>query len=73
MVSIIVGSGAGTGWTIYPPLSSIGFHRDPSVDYAILSLHVSGVSSILGGINFIATSLNMRSYLMEIKRIPLFV
>src|SRR5690606_37862051 len=49
--------GAGTGWTIYPPLSTTG-HSGPSMDFAILSIHVAGVSSILGAINFITTIFN---------------
>uniref|UniRef100_UPI0025FE1C6E cbb3-type cytochrome c oxidase subunit I n=1 Tax=uncultured Brevundimonas sp. TaxID=213418 RepID=UPI0025FE1C6E len=52
--------GAGTGWTVYAPLSTYG-EPGPSVDMAILSLHLAGVSSILGAINFITTILNMRA------------
>jgi cytochrome c oxidase subunit I len=39
--------GAGTGWMPYPPLSTVG-HPGPAVDFVILSLHLAGVSSILG-------------------------
>ena len=39
--------GTGGGWTIYPPLSSTG-QPGPAMDFAILSLHVAGASSILG-------------------------
>ena len=67
------GSGPGTGWTVYPPLSSATYHFGPSVDMAILSLHIAGASSILGAINFIATILNMRAPGMTIHRMPLFV
>ncbi len=54
-------NGAGTGWTLYPPLSGIQSHSGPSVDLAIFGLHLSGVSSLLGAMNFITTILNMRS------------
>src|ERR1043165_4750083 len=54
-LSMITGNGAGTGWTLYPPLSSISGHPDASVDFAILSLHLAGASSILGATNFITT------------------
>ena len=50
----------GGGWTIYPPLSTSG-HAGPSMDLAILSLHLAGASSILGAINFITTIFNMRA------------
>ena len=53
-------SGAGTGWTLYPPLSSAG-HPGPSVDFLILAIHLAGASSILGAINFITTIFNMRA------------
>ncbi len=52
--------GAGTGWTLYPTLSTSG-HPGPSVDFVILSLHLAGASSILGAINFITTIFNMRA------------
>ncbi|KAL5764479.1 hypothetical protein ACOSQ2_017073 [Xanthoceras sorbifolium] len=52
--------GSGTGWTVYPPLSGITSHSGGAVDSAISSLHLSGVSSILGSINFITTISNMR-------------
>src|SRR5436305_13993306 len=54
------GKGAGTGWTIYPPLSTSG-HTGPAVDCAILAIHLAGASSILGAINFITTIFNMRA------------
>jgi cytochrome c oxidase subunit I len=65
-------NGAGTGWTVYPPLSTSG-HPGPSVDMAILSLHIAGASSILGAINFITTILNMRAPGMTLHKMPLFV
>ena len=71
--SFTVAGGAGTGWTIYPPLSSGLFHPDPAVDMAILSLHLAGASSILGAINFITTIFNMRAPGMTLHKMPLFV
>ncbi|TNE40932.1 MAG: cytochrome c oxidase subunit I [Alphaproteobacteria bacterium] len=66
-------TGAGTGWTMYPPLSSTVGHPGPSVDFAILSLHLAGASSILGAINFITTIFNMRAPGMTMHKMPLFV
>jgi len=71
--SAFVAPGAGTGWTIYPPLSSALGHPGPSVDMAIFSLHLAGASSILGAINFITTILNMRAPGMTLHKMPLFV
>jgi cytochrome c oxidase subunit 1 len=71
--SATVGVGAGTGWSLYPPLSSSLGHPGAAVDMTILSLHLAGVSSILGAINFIATILNMRAPGITLHRMPLFV
>jgi cytochrome c oxidase subunit 1 len=71
--SSLVEVGAGTGWTIYPPLSSIEAHSGASVDLAIFSLHLAGVSSLLGAINFITTITNMRCPGLSLERTPLFV
>src|SRR3954447_16692910 len=49
--SAFVQGGAGTGWTISPPLSSAVGHPGPSVDMAIFALHLAGASSLLGAIN----------------------
>jgi cytochrome c oxidase subunit 1 len=66
------GLGAGTGWTIYAPLSTSG-SSGPSVDMVIFSMHLAGASSILGAINFITTIFNMRAPGMTLHKMPLFV
>ena len=66
-------NGVGAGWTIYPPLSSTTGHPGPALDFAILALHLAGVSSILGSINFITTIFNMRAPGMTLHKMPLFV
>ena len=58
------GVGAGTGWTVYPPLSRAESHRDLAVDLTIFRLHLAGLSSILGALNFISTIINMRPEFM---------
>lgn len=72
LASPFIGGGAGTGWTVYAPLSTYG-EPGPSVDMAILSLHLAGASSILGAINFITTIFNMRAPGMTLHKMPLFV
>lgn len=67
---IFIGKGTGTGWTVYPPLSRNMSHRSPSVDLSIFSLHIAGIRSIIGSINFISTILNIKIFKIEI--IPLF-
>ena len=71
--SALVEQGPGVGWTAYPPLSSALSHSGASVDQAIFSLHVSGIGSIQGSINFLVTVANMRAQGMTLYRLPLFV
>ena len=66
------GPGFAGGWTMYPPLSTVG-HPGPAFDLAILAIHLAGASSILGAINFITTIFNMRAPGMTLHRMPLFV
>jgi len=74
LLSSIVDSGVGTGWTVYPPLADSKYHRGVSIDLAIFRLHLAGVSSILGRINFLTTVVCSRtSKVISIDRLPLFL
>lgn len=72
LLSSLVEQGPGIGWTAYPPLSSALSHSGAAVDLGIFSLHVAGVGSILGSINFLVTVANMRAQGMTLYRLPLF-
>ena len=72
LASALVEQGVGSGWTLYPPLSGIQSHSGPSVDLAIFALHLSGISSLLGAMNFITTILNMRSPGIRLHKLALF-
>ena len=61
------------GWWSYPPLSSIGFSPSGGQDAWIFLIHITGISSLLGAINFYATIVNMRAPGMSWGRIPLFI
>jgi cytochrome c oxidase subunit 1 len=56
----------------YPPLAGIQSHSGPGVDLAIFGLHLAGVSSLLGAINFISTIINMRGPGMQLHKLALF-
>jgi cytochrome c oxidase subunit I len=71
--SIFVDQGAGTGWTLYPPLSAAIGQPGAAVDMAIFAVHLSGASSIVGSINMITTIFNMRAPGMTLHKMPLFV
>lgn len=67
---------ASGGWTSYPPLSALGGASDGSkagMDYWIISMALFVVSSLLGGLNYISTILNMRTKGMSMTRIPLTI
>nr|YP_009110274.1 cytochrome c oxidase subunit 1 [Geotrichum candidum]CDI44091.1 cytochrome c oxidase subunit 1 [Geotrichum candidum] len=70
--STLMESGPGTGWTVYPPTSSMQSHSGPSVDLMMFSLHMSGISSLLGAMNFMVTVMNMRTNGMTYSKLTLF-
>ena len=65
------GGGPNFGWTMYVPLSTT--YAPPSTDFLIFSVHMLGISSILGSLNIIATIINMRAPGMTWMKLPLFV
>ena len=71
-VSLVVGSFAATGWLAYPPLSELYYSPGVGVDYYIWSLQISGVGTLLAGINFIATIMKMRCKGMTLMKMPIF-
>ena len=73
MLGLHSGDGAGSGWTLYPPLSNSTYQSGPAMDYTLFALHLAGASSLLGAINFITTIFNMRAPGMTLHKMPLFV
>lgn len=73
LLSTVVERGVGTGWTIYPPLSSNIGQSGPAIDLALFSLHLAGAASVAGGINFLTTIYNGRNKGQTIPRLQLFV
>src|SRR6516165_1230907 len=71
-VSLVVGEFARTGWVAYPPLSELQFSPGVGVDYYLWSLQISGVGTLLTGINFVTTILKMRAPGMSYMRMPVF-
>jgi len=71
-ISLAVGEFAKTGWVAYPPLSGLQFSPGVGVDYYLWSVQISGVGTLLTGINFVATILKMRAPGMTYSRMPVF-
>jgi heme/copper-type cytochrome/quinol oxidase subunit 1 len=73
ILSLISEFGGGTGWTLYPPLSTSFMSLSPSSTLSLIfSLLISGISSCLTSLNFWITILNLRSYYLTLKTMPLF-
>jgi cytochrome c oxidase subunit 1 len=64
------GGGPAAGWTLYPPLS---LQTGDALPYLIFSIHLLGISSIMGAINIVATIMNLRAPGMTFMKMPLFV
>ena len=60
-ISLVVGEFARTGWLAYPPLSELQFSPGVGVDYYLWALQISGVGTLLAGINMVTTILKMRA------------
>jgi cytochrome o ubiquinol oxidase subunit 1 len=71
-ISLAVGEFAKTGWMAYPPLSELEFSPGVGVDYYLWSLQISGVGTLLTGINFVTTILKTRAPGMSYMRMPVF-
>ena len=72
ILSLISEFGSGTGWTLYPPLSTSYYTLSPiSLYYLIIGLLLSGISSVFTSINFYITIINLRSYSITLKLLPL--
>lgn len=71
--SFILGTGVGSGWTIYPPLRRILGHPGSGMDIVIFSLHLAGLRSIAGSINFLCTINNLKSRGLSWFNMPLFL
>jgi cytochrome o ubiquinol oxidase subunit 1 len=71
-MSLVIGEFARTGWLVYPPLSELKYSPGVGVDYYLWALQISGVGTLLSGINLVTTILKMRAPGMDLLRMPIF-
>ena len=71
-VSLVVGEFARTGWLPYPPLSELAYSPGVGVDYYLWSLQISGIGTLLSGVNLVTTILKMHAPGMTYMRMPMF-
>ncbi|MCP5774666.1 cbb3-type cytochrome c oxidase subunit I, partial [Klebsiella pneumoniae] len=63
---------AATGWMAYPPLSGIEYSPGVGMDYYIWALQISGLGTLLTGVNFFVTIIKMRAPGMKLMEMPIF-
>ena len=71
-LSLFVGEFARTGWLPYPPLSEAAYSPGVGVDYYLWAVQISGIGTLMTGINFVTTVLKMRCPGMSYLRMPMF-
>jgi cytochrome o ubiquinol oxidase subunit 1 len=71
-ISLLVGEFARTGWLPYPPLSELAYSPGVGVDYYLWALQISGIGTLLSGINLVTTVLKVRAPGMSYLRMPMF-
>ena len=72
MASLMIGDFSHTGWLAYPPLSGIKYSPGVGVDYYIWAVQISGIGSLLSGVNFTTTIIKMRAPGMTMMKLPIF-
>lgn len=72
MFFVFGGSFAATGWLSLPPLAELAYSPGTGVDYWVWSLQISGLGTLLGGLNFFVTILKMRAPGMTLMKMPMF-
>ena len=71
-VSLVIGEFARTGWLPYPPLAELRYSPGVGVDYYLWAIQISGVGTLLTGVNFVTTILKLRAPGMDYLRMPIF-
>src|SRR6202521_2003898 len=71
-ISLVVGEFARTGWLVYPPLSELNYSPGVGVDYYVWALLISGIGTLMTGINFVTTILKIRAPGMSYMRMTMF-
>ncbi len=71
-MSLVIGSFSRTGWLPYPPLSELRYSPDVGIDYYCWSLEISGIGTLITGVNFVTTILKMRAPGMHYTRMSMF-
>ena len=71
-LSLVIGAFDRTGWLPYPPLSELRYSPGVGVDYYCWAIQISGIGTLMTGVNFVTTILKLRAPGMHYTRMPMF-
>src|ERR1700723_2578187 len=71
-ISLVVGEFSRTGWLPFPPLSELTYSPGVGVDYYLWGVQISGVGTLMTGVNFVTTILKIHAPGMTYMRMPVF-
>lgn len=71
-IAFVIGGSPDAGWTMYFPLASPEFTPGVGNNYYALALQISGIGTLMTGVNFLVTILKMRTPGMTLMKMPMF-
>ncbi|QBK25939.1 cytochrome aa3 quinol oxidase subunit I [Ureibacillus thermophilus] len=71
-ISFVIGGSPDAGWTSYFPLAGTEFSESVGTNYYMIAIQISGIGSLMTGINMITTILKMRAPGMTLMKMPMF-
>jgi cytochrome o ubiquinol oxidase subunit 1 len=71
-MSLVIGEFGKAGWLSFPPLSELKYSPGVGIDYYLWALQISGIGTLLTGVNFVTTILKIRAPGMTLMRMPIF-
>ena len=71
-MSLVIGEFGKAGWLSFPPLSELKYSPGVGIDYYLWALQISGIGTLLTGVNFVTTILKIRAPGMLLTRMPIF-
>ncbi|MGG4344810.1 cbb3-type cytochrome c oxidase subunit I [Paenibacillus lautus] len=71
-LSFVIGGSPDAGWLAYPPYSGSMYNPGVGQDFYIWGIQISGIGSLMTGVNFLVTILKMRAPGMKLMKMPMF-
>ncbi len=71
-ISLVIGEFSRATWLPYPPLSELAYSPGVGVDYYCWAIQISGIGTLISGVNLVTTVLKMHAPGMTYMRMPMF-